>query len=180
MAESNLNALLEAGKGMTKPKSMVGAGMAKGRTDKGMVSGNAMKAPAVTKVEDYMGYAFDAAVRRGTDAARLALKAKMRQDGRSEAVQLAELKKFDDTIAKQQSLKKDAGLGEGYKEVYREAAGVGNQPSREEAERLVKSRQNLTNAGRTVRSVGNAINKTIVGPKPLKMGTDRYYGEGGI
>lgn len=121
MAEPDLNKLLtNAPKPAAKPVPMTG--MASGRTDKGMRKGSDFKTPDVTKEGDYMGMAFDAAVRKGKDASRAYLLAKMKRDGRSDAFIQGKLKEFDDTIAKQTSLSKEKGLGEGMEKVYRQAA----------------------------------------------------------
>lgn len=184
MAEPDLNKLLaNAPKPAKKPVPMTGNGMGKGMTNKGMKSGTSMNNGMGD--EDYLGYGFDAAVRKGVGAARDALK--QRISNLDAGKQQALMARFETEIASQKSLQKDRGLGEGYKEVYREAAAMGGSPTREEADRLVNARRGLSNVGstvksvgRTVKSVGNAINKTIVGPKPSRMGTDRYYGEGGI
>ena len=170
MAEPNYNNLLALAEKMPKtkptPKSTaVGTGMASGRTDKGMRQGSGFKTPEF----DYMGYAFDAAVRKGKDAARMALKTKISNlDAGKQKVLLAQ---FDDSIGRQQSLQSDRGLGEGYKEVYREAGAVGAQPTREEADKLVNARKGMS-------AITNVFNRPKSKPKPV--GTDRYYGEGGI
>ena len=103
-------------------KSVPLTGMASGRTDRGMRQGSGFKPPEVTPVGDYMGLAFDASVRKGKDAARAYLLAKMKRDGRSETIIQDQLKQFDLSIAKQQSLKSDQGLGEGMEKIYRNAA----------------------------------------------------------
>ena len=67
-------------------KSVPLTGMASGRTDRGMRQGSGFKPPEVIPVGDYMGLAFDASVRKGKDAARAYLLAKMKRDGRSETI----------------------------------------------------------------------------------------------
>jgi hypothetical protein len=165
MAESNFNALLALSeknpKPAAKPVPMTGNGMGKGMTNKGMKSGNAMKPPEVTPVGDYMGLAFDASVRKGKDAARAYLLAKMKRDGRSETVIQDQLKQFDLTIGKQESLKSDQGLGEGVVNAYRDkSARKGMTPSKAQDYALNQKRISETNAsiGRAKEKVGNALN----------------------
>jgi hypothetical protein len=147
----------------TKPTPMVGAGMAQGTTNRGMASGNAMKPPEVTAVEDYMGLAFDAAVRKGKDAAREYLIAKMKRDGRSETIQRAQLNKFDASIGKQQKLQGE-GLGEGAVNAYRDkSVQKGMTPGKAQEYALNQQRVNATNA--SMANAGSAITNVFKNPK---------------
>lgn len=119
----NLNALLEAGKPVIaaqkkKPVSMTGNGMGKGMTNKGMKSGTSMNNGMSD--QDYLGYGFDAAVRKGVDAARNALK--QRISNLDAGKQQTLMSRFEAEIASQKSLRKDAGLGTGMEKSYRDAA----------------------------------------------------------
>lgn len=131
MAEPDLNKLLaNAPKPAAKPVPMTG--MASGRTDKGMRKGSAFKLPDVTPEGDYMGMAFDAAVRKGKDAARAYLLAKMKRDGRSEGFIQGKLSAFDTSIGNQKSLKSNQGLSEDLQDVYRKKPGISYKDALEE------------------------------------------------
>lgn len=136
-------------------------GMASGRTDRGMRQGSAFKTPDVTKEGDYMGMAFDAAVRKGKDASRAYLLAKMKRDGRSDAFIQGKLKEFDDSIGKQRSLKADQGLGEGIETVYRQAAENKKQPTFEQAKNIRDAQKRLEPFTKLEARIGNAVGNAI-------------------
>jgi hypothetical protein len=145
-------------------KPMVGAGMASGTTNRGMTSGNAMKPPEVTPIDDLMGMAFDASVRKGIDAGRAYLMAKMKRDGRSDAVISSQLQKFDDSIGQQQALKLQEGLGEGVINAYRDKnVRKGMTPSKAQDYALNQKRVNATNA--SMANAGRAVTNVFKGPK---------------
>lgn len=150
----------------------VGTGMASGRTDKGMRQGSAFKTPDVTPEGDYMGMAFDAAVRRGKDASRAYLLAKMKRDGRTDAFIQGKLKEFDDSIGKQTSLSKDKGLGEGMEKVYRDAAQSNNQPTLAQAKQLRDARASVDSVKTLPSTVGNAFGKAIKRSQPSSNALD--------
>jgi hypothetical protein len=167
----------DAMRGNPPSKKVPMTGMASGRTDRGMQQGSAFKLPDVTPEGDYMGMAFDAAVRRGKDASRAYLLAKMKRDGRTDAFIQGKLKEFDDTIAKQTSLSKDKGLGEGMEKVYREAAQSNNQPTLAQAKQLRDARASVDSVKKLPSTIGNAIANTA---KPVKRDSAGYMGEMGF
>jgi hypothetical protein len=165
----------DAMRGNPPSKKVPMTGMASGRTDRGMRKGSAFKTPDVTPVDDYMGMAFDAAVRKGKDAARAYLLEKMKRDGRTEGFIQGKLAAFDTSIGTQKSLQKNQGLAEDLQNIYRKQPGISYKDALEE-----RNKESFKKMVRPLTNAANAVNKMIVGPKPSQMGTDRYYGEGGI
>lgn len=167
----------DAMRGNPPSKKVPMTGMASGRTDRGMRQGSAFKLPDVTPEGDYMGMAFDAAVRRGKDASRAYLLAKMKRDGRTDAFMQGKLKEFDRTIAKQTSLSKDKGLGEGIETVYRQAAEQKRNVDAADAPRLRDVAENEARRAKAAAAIKNAIQNA---PKPVKRDSAGYMGEMGF
>jgi hypothetical protein len=142
-----------------QPKPPAHTGMATGTTNRGMRSGSSFQTP---KPFDYMGYAFDAAVRRGKDAARMALKTKISNlDAGQQKVLLAQ---FDDSIGKQESLHKDTGLGEGAEYAYRDKDKVkGMTPEKAKAygQSIIKSKSDFARGAQIRANVGKAISGAV-------------------
>ena len=116
-----------------KPTPHSGNTLTKGMTNNGMRTGSDFKTPTF----DYMGYAFDAAVRKGKTASRLALKEKMNGHNLSPAEQAKILRQFDKNIGNQWSLNADSGLGDEYTDVYRDAAKKKQEINLKEADKRV-------------------------------------------
>ena len=138
-----------------QPNPPAHTGMAAGTTNRGMRSGSSFQTP---KEFDYMGYAFDAAVRKGKDAARMALKTKISNlDAGKQKVLLAQ---FDDSIGRQQSLQSDRGLGEGAEFAYRDKDKVKTMtPEKAKAygQNIMKSKSDFGRGAQIRANVGNAI-----------------------
>jgi hypothetical protein len=152
-----------------KPKSnAVGTGMAKGTTNRGMVSGTSTNNGMSDK--EYLGYGFDAAVRVGVDRARNAFinRIKNLDEGKKQVL----MQRFDNEIANQKSLQKDRGLGEGMEKSYREAGKAGKPLTLDYATRA----RNAEVVKKLPQTIGNAIKRNIVEPERKNT----YYGEGGI
>lgn len=101
-----------------KPVPMTGNSMGKGMTNKGMRSGTVLYKDATD--EEYMGYGFDVAVRKGVDVARTEFAKRIAnlEEGKKKAL----MARFETKIASQKSLRKDTGLGAGMEKSYRDAA----------------------------------------------------------
>jgi hypothetical protein len=169
MAEPNYNNLLAMSEKMPKPKPtpMTGTGMDKGMTNKGMKSGTSMNNGMSDK--DYLGFGFDAAVRKGVDAARDAFKKRISNldAGKIETL----MKRFEDEIASQKSLQMAGRDGEREVAAYRDAAKRGETINYQKA----RMRMNNLQPKRPT-----PAQTTSPAPKPTPIGSDRYYGEGGI
>lgn len=153
----------------------------KGLTNKGIKSRSKFALPEVTPEGDYMGMAFDAAVRKGKDAARAYLLDKMKRDGRTDAFIQGKLKEFDNSIGKQTSLSKDKGLGEGMEKVYREAAQSNNQPTLAQAKQLRDARKSVGSVfgdsarQKTQLATERNLQKNSQGPTKFDSGASTPY-----
>lgn len=156
MAE-NLNKLLENAQpvvdGAKRQPLGNGNSAGKGLTNKGMKSGTSMNNGMSD--QDYLGYGFDAAVRKGVDAARNALR--QRISNLDAGKQQALMARFESEIASQKSLRKDTGLGAGMEKSYRDAAKTKTPLSLDYATRA----RNAEVVKKLPSTIGNAVVKAI-------------------
>jgi hypothetical protein len=142
-----------------QPKPPAHTGMVAGTTNRGMRSGSSFQTP---KPFDYMGYAFDAAVRKGKDAARMALKEKISNlDAGQQKVLLAQ---FDGSIGKQQSLQSDRGLGEGAEYAYRNKDKVKTmtaEKAKAYGQSIMKSKSDFSRGAQIRANVGSKFIKAF-------------------
>lgn len=164
----DLNKLLEAGKPVVaaQKRQPVGNGNSagKGLTNKGMKSGTSMSNGMSD--QDYLGYGFDAAVRKGVDAARNALR--QRISNLDEGKQQALMARFESEIASQKSLRKDTGLGEGMEKSYRDAAKTKTPLSLDYATRA----RNAEAVKKLPSTIGNAVGNAMKKSQPSSNALD--------
>lgn len=149
------------------PKKVPMTGMASGMTNKGMKSGTSINNGMSD--QDYLGYGFDAAVRKGVDAAREAMRQRISR--LDEGKQRALMARFESEIASQKSLRMAGRDGEREVAAYRDAAKRGETINYQKARMRMN---NLQPARATPKSTPSPYSQ------PFKRDSAGYMGEMGF